>query len=450
MENLTGHHFVAIIGGAVSGSEAAHQLAKRGFRVVVFDQNLLPYGKIEDGLPKWHVKLRDKEERAIDSKLSQEHIRYVPGVKLGRDIFFDDLVNNWGFSAILLATGAWKDRPLPVPGIDQYVNKGLVYQNPFIYWFNHFHEPDYQGPYYPIRDNAIVIGGGLASLDVVKVLMIETVHQALEDRGIQTDMFTLEKSIKKVLDDHHLTLKDLGLTGCTLYYRRRAIDMPLSPIAKDTPEAEAKAQKVAQKIMENFQNKYLFHFEPCAMPVDKLVEQEQLKGMVFQKTEIQDGKVVAVPGSEFTARSPLVISSIGSIPEKIEGIPFDGPLFRFTDPKSCQVEGYEHVFALGNAVTGRGNIKESLEHGKEVSLEVMDHFFDWQENDYEKWLRTTESTIEKKISSIAEQIQQKKFMPDEVIQSILDRTEALQRKVGYDGEYDDWIDKLLPDRLENI
>ena len=61
----TGHHFVAIFGGAVAGSEAAYQMAKRGIRVVVFDQNTLPYGKIEDGLPKWHEKLRDKEEAKI-------------------------------------------------------------------------------------------------------------------------------------------------------------------------------------------------------------------------------------------------------------------------------------------------------------------------------------------------------------------------------------------------
>ena len=64
----SGHHFVAIFGGAVAGSEAAYQMAMRGFRVVVFDQNTLPYGKIEDGLPKWHEKLRDKEEGKINEE----------------------------------------------------------------------------------------------------------------------------------------------------------------------------------------------------------------------------------------------------------------------------------------------------------------------------------------------------------------------------------------------
>ena len=50
-------HIVAVFGGAVSGAEAAFQLAERGIKTVVFDQQLLPYGKIEDGLPKWHAKL---------------------------------------------------------------------------------------------------------------------------------------------------------------------------------------------------------------------------------------------------------------------------------------------------------------------------------------------------------------------------------------------------------
>ena len=57
--------YIAVFGGAVSGSETAYQFASRGIKTVVFDQQTLPYGKIEDGLPKWHSKLRDKEEGRI-------------------------------------------------------------------------------------------------------------------------------------------------------------------------------------------------------------------------------------------------------------------------------------------------------------------------------------------------------------------------------------------------
>jgi NADPH-dependent glutamate synthase beta subunit-like oxidoreductase len=48
-------HAVAVVGGATAGAEAAGMLAARGVTVVVFEQNPRPYGKIEDGLPRWHV-----------------------------------------------------------------------------------------------------------------------------------------------------------------------------------------------------------------------------------------------------------------------------------------------------------------------------------------------------------------------------------------------------------
>jgi flavin-dependent dehydrogenase len=76
MEWIPGH-FVAIVGGAVAGSEAAYRLSQRGIYSVVFEQNALPYGKIEDGLPMWHVKLRNSEERKIDDKLTQPCVFFV-------------------------------------------------------------------------------------------------------------------------------------------------------------------------------------------------------------------------------------------------------------------------------------------------------------------------------------------------------------------------------------
>ena len=124
-------HYVAIFGGAVAGSEAAEKLANRGIRAVVFEQNYLPYGKIESGLPKWHVKLRDSQEAKIDAKLKHPLVRFVPRVRLGVDLNLNNVIHDWGFSAVLLATGAWRDRPLPIPGVDDYINKGLYYQNPF-------------------------------------------------------------------------------------------------------------------------------------------------------------------------------------------------------------------------------------------------------------------------------------------------------------------------------
>lgn len=445
----SGHHFVAIFGGAVAGAEAGYQLANRGFRVVVFDQSMLPYGKIEDGLPKWHYKLRNKEENNINQKINHPNIRFVPGVKLGRDLDFKEFLD-WGFTAVILATGAWKDRPLPIDGIDEYIDKGLHYQNAFVHWFNHKHEPNYTGPPMEINDNAMVIGGGLASLDVAKIIMFETVQKALKTRGIDVDLFTLDHGINKVLEKHQLTLDDLGVKGCTLYYRRRAIDMPLSPMPTNTPEQLEKAQTVRQKILDNFLRKYLFKFEHCAAPIGKTTENDRLSAVQFQRTKIEDNRVIALDNDVFQAEAPLVISSIGSIPEMIKGIPSDGSIFKITDPDSCQIAGFENVFAIGNAVTGKGNINESVLHGRRITAEIMDRHLDWQQEDYENWHRQTAVKASSDIHKIIETIEKQQFLSDEVIHSVLEKTKALQQKVGYDGNYENWVAQNTPTRLEDM
>src|SRR5581483_9072399 len=198
---------VAIVGGATAGAEAASLFAERGVVCVVFEQNARPYGKIEDGLPRWHVKLRRKEFEAIDERLARPGIHFVPCTKIGRDVSFRELATGWGFTAVLLAHGAWRDRPLPIEGADRFVGRGLVYQNPFIYWFNHYPERGYAGPVYRVEDGAIVVGGGLASIDVVKVLQIETVRAALAARGIAVDVLELEHAgIPAVLAAHGLSV----------------------------------------------------------------------------------------------------------------------------------------------------------------------------------------------------------------------------------------------------
>lgn len=278
-------HCVAIFGGAVAGAEAAGLLSQQGIYTVIFEQNALPYGKIEDGLPKWHVKLRDKEEQKIDEKLRNPYVQFVPNTKLGDDIDFETIIKKWGFSAVLLAIGAWRDRPLPVEGIDAYVGKGLYYQNPFIYWFNHYHEPNFSGETFEVHDGTVVIGGGLASIDVIKALMIITVGRALRERGHKVDFFELEKrGPARILDELHLTMDDLGLKGCSLYYRRTAINMPLTPIPEDADERRLqKAYEVRERMMKKLQDEFLFQFHECHSPVDKILEGERLAGLVFKK-----------------------------------------------------------------------------------------------------------------------------------------------------------------------
>lgn len=450
MPNHPGH-VVCIIGGAVAGSEAAFQLAERGIYSVVIEMEALPWGKIELGLPKWHARQRDMEERGIDEKITNPYVTYVPKTKLGRDVFIDELLE-WDFSAILLASGAWKDRPLGIEGIDDFEGKGFYYQNPFVAWFNQYHSPRYDGPQMQIRDDAIVIGGGLASLDVVKILMLETTLTALRKRGIEGDLFEMEKKgIPKTLEKLGVEWEDLGIKGCTLYYRRQAKDMPLIPLEDNpSPERIEKAEKVRTKLLENFLRKYLFHFVPCRVARDKIVEDSNLKGLVLQSTEIVDGRVLLLPDTEEEVRSPLVISSIGSIPEPIPGMAFQGELLKISDYETGKLEDYENVFALGNAVTGRGNIQASRVHGRQVSEYVMDEFLKWRVEDYEKVVEAIQEKTGEVVENIASQLNGRALKNRDEIDRIHERARVYQEKVGYSGNYEEWLEEYRPVRLEEI
>src|SRR5262249_12672961 len=156
-------------------------------------------------LPRWHTKQRRDEYAEIDKRLDNPNIHYVPNTRLGNDLSFEELRTRWGLSGIVLTHGAWRDRPFPVEGADEFIDTGLVYQNPLIYWFNHYRENSYNGPRYELYPGTIVVGGGLASIDVVKVLQIETTLTALAAQGISEDMIRLEREgIEPVLAQHNL------------------------------------------------------------------------------------------------------------------------------------------------------------------------------------------------------------------------------------------------------
>ncbi len=370
-------HVVAVVGGATAGAEIAHVLAQHGAVAAVIEQNPRPYGKIEDGLPRWHVKQRKDEYEEINKRLSHPNVLYVPLTRIGRDIQFEELHLGWDFSAIVLAHGAWRDRPFPVEGADQFVGRGLIYQNSLIYWFNHYLEHAYSGPRYELPPGTAVVGGGLASIDVVKVLQIETMLKALRDRGIEEDMLRLEREgIEPVLQSRGLRPADLDVKPCRLFYRRRMLDMPLSDIPPDANPKRAEALRQARvKILEKAMRKYLFVFQELRVPTGLLVEDSRMAGMVLSRTEVVDGQVRTLPDTQEQVRAPLTVSSIGSIPEPIAGIPLRGEVYAYADQKiGLLIDGPTAVFAAGNVLTGKGNIKDSLESGTEVGTRVAEAY----------------------------------------------------------------------------
>jgi NADPH-dependent glutamate synthase beta subunit-like oxidoreductase len=450
VEGERARHVVAVVGGATAGAEAAGILAARGVVCVVFEQNPRPYGKIEDGLPRWHVKLRRKEYETINERLSRPDVHFVPNTKVGRDVDFRELVRDWGFTAVLLAHGAWRDRPLPVEGADAFVGRGLVYQNAFIYWFNHCHERGYDGPRYDVVDGAIVVGGGLASIDVMKALQIETVRQRLAARGVEVDALRLEhEGIPDVLAAHGLGWAALGLRGATLFYRRRIEDMPLA----DPPEGadaarQLKFEATRRKILEKATQKYGFRVRQLMIPVGLLVEGERLAGLRFQRTRVEGGRAVPIPGEVEDVRAPMVVSSIGSIPEPMPGIGQDGVLYRYADRDLGRLEGYESVFGTGNVVTGKGNILDSRRHSIRVTTHLVERFLGLDGHEGEEGLADVAARDSAAATEgVAAWVAARPPLAPEAVARLLARVRDRQRAVGYEGSYPEWIARVTPPDL---
>jgi len=339
----------------------------------------------------------------IDARLDRPGVHYVPNTRLGRDLDFVDLATRWGFSAVVLANGAGRDRPLPAPDADEALGHGLVYQNAYAQWFNRRDDVEYSGPQFDLYQGAVVVGGGLASLDVVKMLQLDCYYSALENRGLEVDLTELEhRGIPRYCKAHGIgDPATLGVGNCTLVYRRRVRDMPL-----------AAAPLARKKILQVALRKYLFQVVPQRQVVGFTFDDDWISGVRLVETRVEDGEARPVAGTEYVHPTFRVVSSIGSIPQPIEGIERDGVYYRIEDPATGAYGPLPHVFAVGNVVTGRGNIKASTTHAEQVAHHLVTRYL-----------------AEARVPELS---------PAE-LDSLLARTRARQTAVGYQGSYRTWI-----------
>jgi len=438
MQDANARHVVAVVGGAVSGSVAAEILADHGHEVVVIEQNDRPYGKIEDGLPRWHNHQRHQEYERIDGRLTKPRVHFLPRTKLGADLDFRELADRWGLSALLLASGAWRDRPLGLAGESDVIGRGLEYQNPLIYWFNHKNEKAFAGRQFEIPDGAVVFGGGLASIDVVKVCQLETYDRALRARGIEVPMLELEKKgIPEACAVHGIPdPRELGLEGCILLYRRRTDDMPLAQFQPGaTDEQKEKTILARRKLLSRAQEKYLFRVQDTTLPLELAVEKGRVRGVKVVRTKVEGRKADPIPGSEEVMKTDLVIGSIGSIPEPVAGIDMKGETYAFKDWDNGVYDASRGIFGVGNVVTGQGNIRASLLHAQKVAAYLQENYFGGAAGAAAAGL-------------VQGHLRKRAPLPAAKVSEILARVKARQREVGYDGDYSSWIAKVTPPDLE--
>lgn len=443
---MTQSNIVGVVGGACAGSEIAHQLRQLGMEVVVFEQGPLPYGKIEDGLPRWHEKLQKKEIAKIDEKLSQDGIHYVPNCAFGRDIHLQELLAGWGLPLLVLANGAWRDRQLRVKGATDVLDQSLAYQNPFVYWFNHYPERNYQGPEYEVPENPVVIGGGLASIDVAKIFQYELAKRAFKKHGVHLDVVAFDHfGIEKIAEKHGIDLSELAFGPAKLFYRKRVEDMPLVPLG-ESPSLKRleKAKSTRVKLVANATKKYGFEVHPLSSPVEIHTENGSAVGVTFCKNRFT-GTGFEPTGESVYVPANLIVSSIGSIPQPLTGIPMQGELYEAESPHTGAIAGLAGVYCVGNAMTGRGNIKESFKNAARLGAIIESHYHG-TEPAYEKLFEVQREQAKEHVAIMNAYLKTIAPMSEAERQNVRERIGQLQAARGCRSGFLDWRDRILAAR----
>jgi hypothetical protein len=176
------------------------------------------------------------------------------------------------------------------------------------------------------------------------------------------------------------------------------------------------------------------------------VENGRLTGLKVVETKIEGRKAEPVPGSEYELRAPLVVSSIGSVPEKLSGINMNGEYYTFSGHDLPRYTAMDRVFGVGNVVTGQGNIRVSLVHSQKVTKRVVDCMKGDDGN--AGAADTAEQQVASAMDAIGKQIEVIPRLSDDQMAEVERQVHALQQKAGFTSDYDSWIAKVTPPDLE--
>ncbi|HSH70380.1 MAG TPA: FAD-dependent oxidoreductase, partial [Deferrisomatales bacterium] len=141
---------VAVIGAGPAGLTAAYHLARLGYPVEVFEAQPEAGGMLRWAIPEYRLPASVLErELAVFTDLGVE---LHTGVKIGQDLPWAELSR---FAAVCVATGAWRERRLGIPGEDQ---AGVLSGLAFLAQVRRGQPPE-------IGRRVAVIGGGNTAID---------------------------------------------------------------------------------------------------------------------------------------------------------------------------------------------------------------------------------------------------------------------------------------------
>ena len=205
-------HKVAVIGSGPSGLTCAGDLAKLGYDVTVFEAlhelgGVLVYGIPEFRLPKQKVVAKEIE------KVKELGVKFETNVVIGKSTTIDMLIEDEGFEAVFIGSGAGLPKFMGIPGENA---NGVFSANEYLTRSNLMKAFDdsYDTPI-SAGHKVAVVGGGNVAMDAARTALrlgaevhvvyrrseeelparVEEVHHAKEE-GIIFDLLRNPKEIK--------------------------------------------------------------------------------------------------------------------------------------------------------------------------------------------------------------------------------------------------------------
>ncbi|MBE6703181.1 MAG: NADPH-dependent glutamate synthase [Ruminococcaceae bacterium] len=160
---LNGHR-VAVVGSGPSGLTCAGELAKRGYAVTVFEALHLAGGVLVYGIPEFRLP-KSIVQKEIDG-LKALGVVIETNTVVGKTVSVDELMEEYGFEAVFIASGAGLPKFMGIPGENL---KGVYSANEFLTRINLMkaYQAESDTPIQHARRVAVV-GGGNVAMDAAR------------------------------------------------------------------------------------------------------------------------------------------------------------------------------------------------------------------------------------------------------------------------------------------
>lgn len=324
-EKMNGHK-VAVIGSGPAGLTCAGDLAKLGYEVTIFEALHEPGGVLIYGIPEFRLPKGDVVAKEVEN-VKALGVKIETNVVIGKSTTIDELMEEEGFEAVFIGSGAGLPRFMGIPG--EQAN-GVFSANEFLTRNNLMKafKEEYDTPIMRGKKVAVV-GGGNVAMDAAR------------------------------------TALRLG-AEVHIVYRRSEEELP----ARVEEVHHAKEEGIIFNLLTN----------PVEIHVD---EDGWVKGMTCIKMELgepdESGRrsPVEIKGSEFDIELDTVIMSLGTSPNPLISSTTKG---LDTNRRKCIVAQEENgatskpgVFAGGDAVTGAATVILAMGAGKAAAKGIHEY-----------------------------------------------------------------------------